>query len=115
MTASAQWHAHGHYFPSHIEATLWDLSCYITFGLCGIYIILVLLEYLEGISVWFDNWLEGMRSATAILVRAIIAPIMTIFFAASRIFIVVESFISLRSVPLEVYRLPAWTAYIPHL
>ena len=33
---------------------------------------------------------------------------------ASRLFIVVESFISLRAVPLNVYVLPDWINYLPH-
>jgi len=33
----------------------------------------------------------------------------------SRLYLVVESFISLRKVPVEVYQTPDWTQWIPHL
>lgn len=33
----------------------------------------------------------------------------------SRIFIIIESFISLRHVPVDVYADLSWTKYIPHL
>ena len=34
--------------------------------------------------------------------------------AAARLYIVVESFISLRSVLLGIYAMPDWTMYFPH-
>lgn len=33
----------------------------------------------------------------------------------SRLYLVIESFISLRKVPVDVYQTPDWTQWIPHL
>jgi len=37
-----------------------------------------------------------------------------VFYSLARIFIVVESFIGLRRVPIGVYWTPAWLQMIPH-
>ena len=47
------------------------------------------------------------------LAIAIVAGALLLVFA--RVFIVVESFISLRHVPLGVYIYVRWAKYIPHL
>jgi hypothetical protein len=112
MTASAQWHARGHYFPSQDEATWWDISCYINLASFGYYIFLQVLNMLSvdrcvgRVGRSFDPFRCPRCAAKIYALGA--------FLVVTRIYITVESFVSLRSVPLEIYTTPAWTAYIPH-
>jgi hypothetical protein len=52
----------------------------------------------------------GARSWFAIAIYRSLAACCVIL----RLFLVVESFISLRKVPIEVYQTPDWTQWIPH-
>ena len=53
-----------------------------------------------------------------VLVKLFAVPIFSIalaLYCAARAFIVVEAFISLRSLPADAYKTPNWTAWLPHL
>ncbi|KAL9582927.1 MAG: hypothetical protein Q9212_003011 [Teloschistes hypoglaucus] len=47
-------------------------------------------------------------------VRIVLFWVITAFYVFSRVFIIVESFISLRHVPVGVYKDVGWSKYIPH-
>ena len=75
-------------------------------------------DFLASVCYWLQFILGGvfllvLAFLVIILVIAIIAGALLFVFA--RIFIVVESFISLRHVPLGVYIYVGWAKYIPHL
>ncbi len=80
-------------FPTEIEYELWLVSaCFLIASFC----------------VWFmfstrSPWLANLARWLVILC-----------FAASRLYIVVEAFISLRAVPIGVYRTPAWIEMMFH-
>lgn len=74
--------------------------------------------FLASVCDWSQMILGGLffyicAFLVIILVIAIIAG--ALLFAFARVFIVVESFISLRHVPLGVYVYVGWAKYIPHL
>ena len=127
MAACSQWGASNYHFPSRIEATLWMASGYTLMGSTGF----VLLEMAIGCLLrkpliqWGYNPDElgsirklskpaqvfwGCLFVLWVLVHIPIGPL--IF--SSRLYLIVESFISLRSIPLEAYILPEWTTYLPH-
>jgi hypothetical protein len=124
-------------FPSAIELTLWKASCFTLlgfaallvlgilgiFGLAGIF---SLLGYWERNSNWkIDSWLSKpwvddfmyLIYFAVFIVSCVVAFAAVLLYIAGRIFIVVESFISLRHVPTGVYQTPDtnFMSYIPHL
>ncbi|KAI5812376.1 hypothetical protein BZA77DRAFT_253280 [Pyronema omphalodes] len=118
-------------FPTNIERMLWKTSCIITlcgclvapgyliwgdFALDGSGIIVTTLSLFTGEFINEENDGEDSNAllylVNAIVVISILAlPIML----AARIFLVVESFISLRDVPTGVYATVPWAQYIPHI
>jgi hypothetical protein len=125
-------------FPSEIELTLWKSSCIILLGFAGLLVlgILGLIALIGAIAFWekyvpaaissrLGRWLDG--DWVLILVFLVFIPLIilvgiafasvALLYVAARLFIVVESFISLRHVPIGVYRTPNtnFMSYIPHL
>lgn len=82
--------AWGFEFPSPVESLIWKISCVII------------------MSYFFIN------STIGILVMFF--PFLTLILcAAARIFLVLESFLSLRHVPIGVYAAVPWVQNIPHI
>lgn len=134
-------------FPTAIEHLLWKSACYSMIGVAGgLAVILIMLpvsEISEDIRSYmsnlvrhfpkYNNWtfmnsrviFEILSYSKGGRIRAycIVLPIYLIFFASSilyiaaRAYIVIESFISLRYVPIEVYETPQlnFMNYVPHL
>lgn len=81
--------------PSRVESLLWKISCLLVMSS-----VIILL-------------LSVHRTATFVLnARALI---LWVLYTAPRIFLVVESFISLRHVPIGVYAAVPWVQNIPHI
>jgi hypothetical protein len=128
-------------FPSEIELTLWRSSCYILLGSAGLLVVSILgifvlfvgsLLYEEYmLTAWqiaINRWVEKEEkdiiwriyfTCFVILFGAgcVLGVVITLLYIAARLFIVVESFISLRHVPIGVYQTPDtnFMSYIPHL
>ena len=103
-------------FPTNTEAWLWRLSsCYIAF--CGL--IWVLLNYIvqkyQPVNNFWEGWMDGKGTwwQNALIGPPVLICGLSFFFA--RGFIVVEAFISVRSLPMEAYSTPSWTQVFPHL
>ena len=93
-------------FPTHAERLLWRIAC----------IILPSFMPLCGSARYFDKaptMVFGSRYSEYFLWLIIILVVS--IFAAARIYIVVESVISIRHVPNGVYVMISWVNYIPHL
>ncbi len=123
-------------FPSPVERLLWEISCYYliaTAVACGIY---GLLSYSNGkvhrkwdvniLYTIFDMFYsslycifqhEGFIEYTGLAIQLIVVVPIALAYVGARVYIVVESFISLRHVPIGVYETPAvnFMNYIPHL
>ncbi|CAI6339256.1 unnamed protein product [Periconia digitata] len=101
------WNDH---FPSPLERWLW-IACSLATGAVGILLALFFLathrfpafEHLE-------HFVRNSRVARWFGLGVLI-PV----FLVGRVFIVLEAFLSLRSAPVDVYRTPEWSEYIPHL
>jgi hypothetical protein len=98
-------------FPSQKERLLWEISCYILFAttaLSGIGIFpITISEFYFG--DYFSKFAENFFFWTLIFIVPVIL--------CARAYIVVESFISLRQVPVGVYQTPQGNImdYVPHL
>jgi hypothetical protein len=101
-------------FPSQKEWLLWKISCYILFAVTALSTIAL---FLLSISVAF---LEDSFSNIQVFVDDLSAWILLTLvpvFLCARAYIVIESFISLRHVPVGVYQTPQGNImdYVPHL
>lgn len=90
-------------FSTWLETIFWRGSC------------LVVMTTVPSplLYAYFDHWPDWVGSSRPF--RYFIFSGFAAIFAFSRVFLVVESFISLRSVPVGAYWIPAWLQYIPHV
>jgi hypothetical protein len=92
-------------FPSGIERLMWKLSC------LDIIITMVVIVVILWVTFgWFEAGGEFVISTVFGF-----CSLLLVMYALSRIFLVVESFISLRKVPIGVYWTPSWLQTIPHV
>jgi hypothetical protein len=125
-------------FPSEIELTLWRSACNILLGSAGLLVVPVLgfFVFILGLVLFeeymptacqtaIDRWLEKKKvkviwnTCFVIIFGAgcILVIVITLLYITARLFIVIESFISLRHVPIGVYQTgdTNFMSYIPHL
>ena len=88
----AAWHFD---FPSKMEAYLWRLS-----GLV--------------IMIGLPSWWVIQRPLAHSAFRAVFM-VLVLSYGLARTYLIVESFVSLRDVPIGVYFTPAWIQMLPHL
>jgi hypothetical protein len=99
-------------FPSQKERLLWKISCYILFAITALSAITLLLVYIKSrvyLGGYFPNFVGNVGGGTVIFGVPLIL--------CARAYIVIESFISLRHVPIGVYQTPQGNImdYVPHL
>jgi len=88
-------------FPSFIENVLWKVSC---FGIIG-FIPDILVWHLASKYIFkFRDNLENLGMKLLIFI-----------FGFFRLYIIIESFISLRRLPIGVFWTPSWLQMIPHI
>ncbi|KAF8865240.1 hypothetical protein BDZ45DRAFT_612349 [Acephala macrosclerotiorum] len=91
-------------FPSKVEAFLWTASCLDLIGMAGV-VALLWFAITRGDDGWIHS--SGVYGWVLLVVNVII-------YIFSRVFIVVEAFLSLRRVPVGVYAVIPWSNLIPH-
>lgn len=94
-------------FYTTLEATLWKISASVIAGsgfMLSLYMLIIKL------TVYDDETLGSKFEALLIL-----SHIFTLFYVLSRVFLIGESFASLRDLPVDAYYTPNWTQFIPHL
>ena len=114
---SAHWAASGIYFPTAVEALLWKIAGYFLIGITGL---LGLAGFLTILALGKDGSLnELMRFERFRILYTILAlpsgPVVVWAISGSRLYLIVESFVSLRRIPLEAYILPDWSSILPHI
>lgn len=111
LHASA-WNDH---FPSTTEKWLWRGSCsYISFA-GGLWIILNwLAAAYPPLNDFWERWMDGAKGKIWGLLLGIIVFICGFSFGAARVYLVLEAFISIRSLPKGAYDTPNWSDLIPH-
>lgn len=129
------WHSH---FPTSTEHIIWCISCIIVAASGILTGILITIDRLPKRLGWKNTYQPTYRDGailyyfkdhdmtwwdipfsivilTVIVSVALPAALAVLCYIPARIFLVVESFISLRNAPIETYMTPDWTEWIPHL
>ena len=109
-------------FPTPIEETLWRLSS-VSVASSGLLLggLSQLLNPLQSIMFRIERGpfvVKTVAFLLAFLLSFFYLGAITGFIAGygcSRIYLFVEAFLSIRSLPLAAYRTPNWTQWIPHL
>ena len=107
-------------FPTNVERLLWRVACVDTIGgvisLLAIFSIVVFLHEHDS-KMLLRAFFAREKGIMPLLYRMliIVGVVNVPFFMLSRLYIIVETFISLRHVQWGVYATVNWTDYIPHL
>lgn len=110
---SAAWH---HYFPSKLEAWLWRASsvCIASAGLIWS-VINLLAQISTSFKAYWKDVIELRAHWISLVGLGSLATVCGTAYLMARAFLVVEAFISLRSLPASAYETPDWTQLFPHL
>ena len=106
-------------FASYSEQLLWKIACIdimstafviISWSIVAAYIGTIVSSIICFLTL-------SPRDPEPLIKRLILVPmlVLSVLYALSRIFLVVESFISLRYVPIGVYATVPWVQNIPHI
>jgi hypothetical protein len=127
---AASWHS---FFPTEVEKWFWRVSSIViaasgltfAYGMVSyrLYSNITLYDYehpakrVAGALGWVMDLLslDGSDFKVWTVFGGIVHLSLGTCCVISRLYLVVESFISLRKVPVEVYQTPDWTQWIPHL
>lgn len=104
-------------FPSQVESLLWKFSSFIIIGLAPVLFLLLLLSlaFEEYPTDWlFSSVIKWFTILSFISLLSLVF-LGSLLYTFARIFLVVESFISLRHVPIGVYAAVPWVQNIPHV
>jgi hypothetical protein len=112
-------------FNTTLERYLWRISAVTTASTGSVLITLFLSGVLRTrafhVSVlrWSKHYGDKVANARVwdwiSLGLQLFSYFLVVFNVASRAFLVIESFIALPNSPHSAYRIPSWTAYIPHI
>jgi hypothetical protein len=102
------------FFPTWQERLLWRISSVIVATTA---VAVVALFILGSIIMDRTGIFSGPvgKSVRHNIVDPVFGCLVTLCYVCSRIFLVVEAFISLREVPIEVYKTPLWSQLLPHI
>lgn len=101
--------AWGFEFPSPAQSLLWKISCLIIMSF--VFIVIIPIYVIGGIIEEF----QPGSTKTLDRISGTLILTLSIFYAVARIFLVLESFLSLRHVPIGVYAAVPWVQNIPHI
>ena len=93
------WNFH---FPTRIEQTIWRVNCIIMVTTTFVFFFRQACRELRYIGKATINW-QALVSSAAVLI-----------YTAARMYIVVECFVSLRSLPVGAFDSVQWSNFIPH-
>ncbi|KAI9669064.1 MAG: hypothetical protein M1831_000656 [Alyxoria varia] len=104
-------------FPSVFEQWMWRASA-LYIGFSGILWLAIIALAQASSTVWwywYDLLTRQGAKSLAYVVLGFLCGICGMLYMASRVFIVVEAFISLRSLKVGAYLAPEWVVSVPHL
>ncbi|KAF2758485.1 hypothetical protein EJ05DRAFT_510406 [Pseudovirgaria hyperparasitica] len=109
----AAWHDA---FPSVVEAWLWRASAvYLCFSGCLWCLIHVLADVSAGLWwLWYDLLTGGGPKLLRSLLFAV-CSVCGVAYVFARLFLIVDSFVSLRSLPAAAFIVPQWAVNVPHV
>ncbi|KAF4982285.1 hypothetical protein FZEAL_2071 [Fusarium zealandicum] len=99
-------------FPTEIEQLLWTIASYDIITTMPAFFLLTAIG--SGISRKFFEY-ESIAEDSWAMFYKFPGHVMFLAYGLSRSFLVVESFISLRDVPIGTYWTPSWLQTIPHV
>lgn len=109
---AAAWNEH---FPSNVERWLWRISC-VYIGFCGG--LWVVLNYLATLipraNTFWESWMDGKKHWIWSILLGGVVFLCGSTFCASRVYLVVEAFMSIRSLVPEAYDTPRLSQVVPH-
>jgi hypothetical protein len=98
-------------FPTKTELLLWKIACVnIMATVPVVFLGSYFWEFL--VPLFWIHWKLKLWKFTFL---KLLAYPCFLFYALSRSYLVVESFISLRSIPIGVYWMPSWLQMLPHI
>lgn len=102
-------------FASEPEHLLWKFACIDIMATVPIALLCMLgVGFVVELNIFTSNlWGDG-DTRYEVVVRALFCAL-AVFYVPSRIYIVVEAFISLRHVPIGAYAAVPWVQAIPHI
>jgi hypothetical protein len=126
---AAAWHS---FFPTEVEKWFWRASSIViaasgllfAYGMASDRLWQHIILHYHLPFVWAVRWAErvldllslnGSNFEPGTGFGAIVYFSLSACCVIARLYLVVESFINLRKVPVEVYQTPDWTQWIPHL
>ena len=101
-------------FPSRIESIIWRIACFIIMGSSFAMLAAPIVEKSRDTIKRFEGALSFSAFFEKITNYGFFWPLF-LCYAAARFYLVVESFISLRHVPIGVYAAVPWVQNIPHV
>ena len=99
-------------FPTDIEKLLWQVSSIVIIATMPVFFILTFVG--SSISRMFFEY-ESVGESSFATVYKLPGHILLLGYVVARSYLVVESFISLRAVPIGTYWTPSWLQMIPHV
>ena len=100
------WYAH---FDSSTEQLLWRVSASVVMG--GFPVGLFLLHF----SALFLKDDHENRNAVLLVTMMMLFAFLVLAYVLARAYLVIECFINLSHLPAEVYDVPSWSTYFPHI
>jgi hypothetical protein len=112
---AAAWNAH---FPTTAERVMWCTSSILVtasgpLAMMYIYLKWFFGEHGKNAGICLALFTGALMIFGGMIFLAVVGGLLA--YIPARIFLVVEAFISLRDMPVEVYQTPNWTQLIPHL
>ena len=106
------WFAH---FDSSTEQLLWRISaCVVMGGLPVIFVLVTAANKTFGIPNQRNSDFTNLIDFAVVLL-VVPAGLVLLAYILARGYLVVECFINLSHLPAEVYEVPRWSAYFPHI
>jgi len=104
--------AWNHFFPTGHECLIWRISALVV-AATGIVLSFICIDP-EQVLEWMNFSVPDCVDFVGYIVL-LIGFLALIFYCCCRMFLVVEAFLSIRELPIDAYKTPAWTQLIPHL
>lgn len=113
------------HFPTQIEQTLWRVNCIIMITAAFIFFLCSLIDWERWYLKLFPRTsmqitsgrgmeMKGPKTMWWTYLRVFVMPAATVIYTAARVYIAVECFVSLRSLPTGAFDSVQWSNFIPH-
>lgn len=102
-------------FPSRIESIIWRIACFIIIGSSFALLAPPSWNNIPWPYVYGSGRAYKFATSSHEIVGNVFFWLLLLCYAAARLYLVVESFISLRHVPIGVYAAVPWVQNIPHV